>query len=40
MQHWFTYPTNVDPVAIHLGPINIHWYGISYLIGFVCVFYG
>jgi prolipoprotein diacylglyceryl transferase len=38
MQHWFTYPTNVDPVAIHLGPINIHWYGISYLIGFVCVF--
>lgn len=38
MQHWFTYPTNVDPVAIHLGPINVHWYGISYLIGFVCVF--
>jgi len=38
MQHWFTYPTNVDPVAIHLGPINIHCTGISYLIGFVCVF--
>src|SRR5665213_2095214 len=37
MQHWFTYPTNVDPIAIHLGPIGIHWYGISYLIGFVAV---
>jgi phosphatidylglycerol:prolipoprotein diacylglycerol transferase len=37
MQHWFTYPTNVDPIAIHLGPIGIHWYGISYLIGFIAV---
>ena len=37
MQHWFSYPTNVDPIAIHLGPIGIHWYGISYLIGFVAV---
>ena len=36
MQHWFTYP-NIDPVAIHLGPIAIRWYGLSYLIGFVCV---
>lgn len=24
-----------DPVAIHLGPISIRWYGIMYLIGFV-----
>lgn len=23
-----------DPVAISLGPIQIHWYGIMYLIGF------
>jgi phosphatidylglycerol:prolipoprotein diacylglycerol transferase len=37
MQHWFTYPTNVDPIAIHLGSFGIHWYGISYLIGFVAV---
>ena len=22
MQHWFTYPTNIDPVAIHLGPLQ------------------
>lgn len=38
MQHWFSYPTNVDPVAIHLGPIQVHWYGIAYLVGFVCVY--
>jgi phosphatidylglycerol:prolipoprotein diacylglycerol transferase len=38
MHHWFTYPTNIDPVAIHLGPIQIHWYGIAYLVAFVCVY--
>ncbi len=38
MQHWFSYPTNVDPVAIHLGPISVHWYGIAYLAGFVAVY--
>jgi phosphatidylglycerol:prolipoprotein diacylglycerol transferase len=37
MQHWFTYP-NINPIAIHLGPVNIHWYGISYLIGFIAVY--
>jgi phosphatidylglycerol:prolipoprotein diacylglycerol transferase len=26
-----------DPVAIHLGPIGIHWYGLMYLIGFLGV---
>ena len=32
----FNYP-QIDPVAISLGPINIHWYAISYLLGFyVC----
>ena len=28
------YP-RIDPVAIQLGPVAIHWYGIMYLIGFV-----
>ena len=28
-----TYP-NIDPVAVHIGPLKIHWYGIMYLIGF------
>jgi phosphatidylglycerol---prolipoprotein diacylglyceryl transferase len=38
MTHWFTYPTNIDPVAIHLGSLSIHWYGIAYLVAFVCVY--
>lgn len=25
---------NFDPVALSLGPIQIHWYGLMYLIGF------
>lgn len=28
-----THP-NFDPVAISLGPVAIHWYGLTYLIGF------
>ena len=27
------YP-EIDPVAIHLGPLSVRWYGIMYLIGF------
>lgn len=26
---------DIDPVAISLGPLKIHWYGIMYLVGFV-----
>jgi phosphatidylglycerol:prolipoprotein diacylglycerol transferase len=26
---------DIDPVAIALGPLKIHWYGIMYLVGFV-----
>lgn len=25
---------NINPVAISLGPISIHWYGLMYLLGF------
>lgn len=28
-----TYP-NIDPVAIHLGPLQVHWYGLMYLLAF------
>jgi phosphatidylglycerol:prolipoprotein diacylglycerol transferase len=28
-----THP-NPDPVAFHLGPVSVHWYGIMYLIAF------
>src|SRR5690349_5165247 len=24
-----------DPVAIHLGPIAVHWYGLMYLVAFL-----
>jgi phosphatidylglycerol:prolipoprotein diacylglycerol transferase len=29
-----TYP-NIDPVAISLGPVKIHWYGLMYLVAFL-----
>lgn len=29
-----TYP-HIDPVAVQLGPLKIHWYGLMYLVGFV-----
>lgn len=25
---------DIDPVAVQLGPLKIHWYGLMYLIGF------
>jgi phosphatidylglycerol---prolipoprotein diacylglyceryl transferase len=25
---------NIDPVALKLGPVKIHWYGIMYVVGF------
>lgn len=30
----FMYP-NIDPVAFNLGPLAVHWYGLTYLFGFV-----
>ncbi|KRA14939.1 prolipoprotein diacylglyceryl transferase [Lysobacter sp. Root604] len=28
------YLHQIDPIAIRLGPLQVHWYGIMYLIGF------
>ncbi|MEH6358258.1 MAG: prolipoprotein diacylglyceryl transferase [Pseudomonadales bacterium] len=28
-----TYP-DIDPVALSLGPLQVHWYGLMYLLGF------
>src|SRR5690625_3029914 len=28
------YP-HIDPVALSLGPVQIHWYGLMYLVGFM-----
>jgi phosphatidylglycerol:prolipoprotein diacylglycerol transferase len=33
-----TYPL-IDPVAISLGPIKVHWYGLMYLIGIAGAWY-
>ena len=33
MRPMLTYP-DIDPVALALGPLKIHWYGLMYLIGF------
>lgn len=39
MTPYFTYPA-IDPIALALGPLKIHWYGIAYvagiLIGWFC----
>ena len=32
------YP-NIDPVAISIGPFAVHWYGITYLVGFAAGWY-
>ena len=28
------YP-EIDPVALQLGPVKIHWYGLMYVVGFI-----
>ncbi len=30
---FLTYP-DIDPIALDLGPVKIHWYGIMYLVAF------
>jgi len=25
---------DIDPIAIHLGPVSVHWYGLTYLAAF------
>ncbi len=33
-----TYP-DIDPVAIALGPVRIHWYGLMYVLGFAAAWW-
>jgi phosphatidylglycerol:prolipoprotein diacylglycerol transferase len=30
---------NFDPVAVHLGPLAVRWYGLMYLVGFALAFW-
>ena len=32
-RHMLTHP-QFDPVAIAIGPLQIHWYGLTYLVAF------
>ncbi|MDO8413880.1 MAG: prolipoprotein diacylglyceryl transferase, partial [Gallionellaceae bacterium] len=32
------YP-QIDPVALRLGPLAVHWYGLMYLLGFGLFFW-
>ncbi len=31
----WTYP-DINPIAFSLGPLDVHWYGIMYLLAFAC----
>ena len=33
-----TYPL-IDPVAVSLGPLKIHWYGLMYVVGFMAAWW-
>jgi phosphatidylglycerol:prolipoprotein diacylglycerol transferase len=33
-----TYP-HINPIAVSIGPLRVHWYGIMYLIGFVAAWF-
>jgi phosphatidylglycerol:prolipoprotein diacylglycerol transferase len=35
--NFFTYPF-IDPVLIRIGPVEVRWYGLMYLLGFVCAY--
>jgi len=28
-------PPQIDRVALHVGPLQVHWYGITYVAGFL-----
>ena len=30
---------NIDPIALSLGPLQIHWYGLGYIIGILFAWY-
>ena len=32
--HEMTYLLQIDPIALAVGPLKIHWYGLMYLLGF------
>ncbi|MEY4375672.1 MAG: hypothetical protein RJB26_222 [Pseudomonadota bacterium] len=33
-----TYP-DIDPIAVAIGPVKVHWYGLMYLLGFLAAWW-
>ena len=38
MRHVIDYP-NIDPVFLHLGPLQFRWYGLMYLLGLTAAYF-
>jgi len=34
-----TYLHDIDPIALSLGPVQVHWYGVMYMLGFIAAWY-
>ena len=39
MEFWQHIYEHFDPIAFSLGSINVHWYGIMYVLALVAAFY-
>ncbi|MCX6763003.1 MAG: prolipoprotein diacylglyceryl transferase [Candidatus Moranbacteria bacterium] len=39
LQIWQHLPEKIDPIAFHLGTIQVSWYGLMYLIAFAVVYF-
>jgi phosphatidylglycerol:prolipoprotein diacylglycerol transferase len=39
LQFWQHLPEKINPIAFHLGRIEISWYGIMYLVAFAIVYF-
>lgn len=35
---WQNLPVNFDPVAFSIGPLDVRWYGLMYIVAFVIVY--
>jgi phosphatidylglycerol:prolipoprotein diacylglycerol transferase len=34
-----TYLHDIDPIALRLGPVQVHWYGVMYMLGFIAAWW-
>jgi phosphatidylglycerol:prolipoprotein diacylglycerol transferase len=38
LSNWHNIPEHINPVALMIGPVSVHWYGIMYAIAFYVVY--